>query len=235
MSVLPSSRILTALLAGALVGGPTAARSQGPARASEGPEASPEASPEALGERPRLLVLDLITRGTPEKLVERIAGEVAGALRDAGTDQVVSQDDVRPLSGGGAQGQPMGCEEESCLTEIAGALGAQQIVTGQTVHLGRVTQVRLKRIDAASARVLRDTAVGSASADELLELVRRAAFDLIDAPWTPRSTRQVAWAELTLEVGASLRGVAYGQQTPDPTDSGGDPESNLQSGPVLVL
>ncbi len=186
------------------------------------------------GTLPRLLVLDLLARGTPPKLAALIGEEVSGALRDTGRFQVVSQEDVRSLLGLEAQRQLMGCEEDSCLTEIAGSLGADQIVTGSSIHLGRATQVRLKRIDAATARVLRDVAVGSASPDELLELVRRAAFDLVDAAWKPRGRRQIAWAEETFEVGAALRMVAYQQQTPAPgPDEAAD--ANTSAGPVLVL
>ncbi|RMG12682.1 MAG: hypothetical protein D6729_16170 [Deltaproteobacteria bacterium] len=166
-------------------------------------------------ERPRLLVLDLVHRGTPAKARALIDGEVTGALRDTQRYQVVSQNDVRTLLGIEAQRQLLGCEEESCLSEIAGALGAEEVVVGTSVHLEHRTQVRLKRIDTTEARVLRDVAVSATSLDELLELVRRAAFDLVDAPWKPRAHREVAWAEETVEIGAALRLVSY-----PPRDSG---------------
>ncbi|MDF1564368.1 MAG: hypothetical protein P1V51_15095 [Deltaproteobacteria bacterium] len=198
-----------------------------------GAPAAASGAQEGKGEElPRLLVMDLLSRGTPPKLSALIAEEVAGALRDTGRFHVVSQDDVRSLLGLEAQRQLLGCEDEGCLTQIAGALGAEQIVTGSSIHVDRVTQVRLKRIDATTAQVLRDVAVGSASADEVLELTRRAAFDLVDATWKPRSKRQVAWAEETLEIGAALRLVSYPEQNP----AVGEPTpGSTQAGPVLQL
>lgn len=194
-------------------------------------------------ERPRLLVLDLVHRGTPAKARALIDEEVTGALRDTQRYQVVSQDDVRTLLGIEAQRQLLGCEEESCFSEIAGALGAEEVVVGTSVHLERRTQVRLKRIDTTAARVLRDVVVSATSLDELLELVRRAAFDLVDAPWKPRAHREIAWAEETVEVGAALRVVSYPAHDSgaaaggsDGSGDGGSSEgSETGVGPVLLV
>lgn len=155
-------------------------------------------------EPPRLLVLDLETRGVSMDEAAILSGEVTQALRDAGGHTVMSQADIRDLLSVEAKRQLAGCTDRGCLAQIAGSLGAREVVTGTAAKVDDATLVRLTLLDTANAKVIRTKSAESTDTSELLELVRHAAFDLVGAHYVPRKRDEVAWPARTLTLGGTV-------------------------------
>lgn len=166
------------------------------------PRAHAQEAPDV--EAPRVLVLDLRSQGVELKDATVLGEEVVAALRDAGDREVVSQADIREMLTVEAQRKLMGCDDDGCVAEIAGTLGARYVVAGSAVNLGRSIHVRLTLLDTLEGKQERSANAESGDLAELRDLVRSAAFDLVDAPYRPRLHREVAWPvnELVVRAGA---------------------------------
>jgi TolB-like protein len=106
----------------------------------------------------RVVVPDFtaLTDDIVEAEVENITATVVYQLSKVPRLAVVSAADIRHMLDLEASKQTMGCSEEtSCLTEIADALGAPLLVTGQISRLGSRLSVSLALIDAANAVVVK--------------------------------------------------------------------------------
>jgi hypothetical protein len=102
------------------------------------------------------------------QLTGRLA-EVIGRRRDA---SVITQDDVRALFEQESRKQLAGCSDESCLAEIAGALGADVVVNGRVSAIGKGFAVSLAAVDAKKARAINHVSeVWEGESIGLIELV----------------------------------------------------------------
>src|ERR1035437_4610302 len=90
----------------------------------------------AAGERPKLMVLELTTPAADSQAASALTDAVATEVAARGFFEVVSAKDMQTLQGIERQRQLVGCADESrCLMELAGALGARFVISGQ---LGRL-------------------------------------------------------------------------------------------------
>lgn len=161
-----------ALTASSALAAATAPQAEAPPRSTEG--------------RPRLLVLDLTpSAGVEERLASAVGEAVAAEASRTGYFQVSTQRDVALLLGLERQRELVGgCGEqsESCLVELAGALGARFVLSGSLARLGDAYQLSLQTLDshravplARSVRLARD-----------LNALREAVpFALAEATATP--------------------------------------------------
>jgi TolB-like protein len=105
--------------------------------------------------RKRLVVLDLRPIGV-EKPTADLLSEVA--LTEAAryrSLQVIGQSDLGAMLSLERQKQLLGCREDSgCMTELAGALGADLMLFGSLGQLGQLRRLDLSLVDAQKARVL---------------------------------------------------------------------------------
>jgi TolB-like protein len=105
--------------------------------------------------KPRLLVLDFAS-DTKE------ADDAAKSIRDLVTSGLVDADGFEVLSGSDltemisleADKAAAGCSEADCLAEIAGALGAEFVVTGRVGKLGTLYVVKVSMLEPARARTV---------------------------------------------------------------------------------
>ena len=95
--------------------------------------------------------------GVAPQLAQLCTTFVVSELRKNGSLAVTSQEDLQSLIGFHKQKQLLQCADTSCLAEIGGALGVEQIVTGSLSKLGESVVVVLRLVDVHRAKVLRDT------------------------------------------------------------------------------
>lgn len=143
----------------------------------------------------KILVLDLLGGSMEPTLRQTLTGVLTSEVRNlAPAAEVVSSEDVRTLLGVEAQKQLLGCDEDSCLTEIAGSLGADRIVAGSVGQVGDAYALTLRLLDPGRAglvrSVTRETTEGKTA---LLDLVRSAAVDLLDPGRVKVPTRR-SWS-----------------------------------------
>lgn len=134
-------------------------------------------------EKPHLVVLDLAAQAGVEK-------DVASALTDAVTAEVgrrgffqaMSSHDVQTLLGVERQRQLLGCTDESCFAELAGALGARYVMSGAVARLGDAYQLTLQALDTQKA-----TPLGRSVrlAKDISTLRSQVAYAVADATGTP--------------------------------------------------
>lgn len=112
----------------------------------------------------RLLVLNLEAQGVEAALAETLTAVVVEQLSHRRELVVLSGKDLRDLVSLSAERQQLGeCNDDSCLAEVAAAMGARYVVSGQVGQLGRLTVVTLSLFDADA---------GAAIGRQRVEMVR---------------------------------------------------------------
>lgn len=137
---------------------------------------------ELAAERPRLLVLDLISNGVEPDVVKTVSGLLAVELSRYDALDVLTSADIRRTLELETERQMAGCDEASCLSEIAGALGADLVIYGDAGRLGSLLVVNLNLFDTRAVRSIGRVSVRADTLERLPELVRPKLADLL-APW----------------------------------------------------
>jgi hypothetical protein len=128
--------------------------SPAPSQAESAPEkAEDKAEDKAPSQKSRysVLVMDLKPTNADPDEVTVITQIVANSFSKHNAFNVLSGQDVSSAIGLEAQKQAMGCDEQTCLAEIAGALGADFVVFGTAGKLGQLFVVNLSLYDSAGA------------------------------------------------------------------------------------
>jgi hypothetical protein len=115
----------------------------GDAPTTSGPPSAP---------RPRLLALGLEGLGIPADAMRLLDGSVATALARNHDVDVVSVADLRRLVELEGERRLLGCSSESCLSEVADALGARYVLHGQAGTLDKSMVLQLSIYDAEASR-----------------------------------------------------------------------------------
>ncbi len=155
-----------------------------------------QASAALAEDRPTLIVLELTTKGTA---VTPQTAEVVGSLLptyvgQTGRFRVRSGSEIKEMMQFEATKENAGCDDNSCLAELAGALGARYVLFGNISKLGSLVLINL---------ALYDNDTGEAVSRQTLQAKR-----LEDPP--------VALDEKVLLL---LRGVGNSGAAPPPTES----------------
>lgn len=146
-----------------------------------------------LGQRPRLVVLDLDAAGGFDPSLARSLSEaLATNAAESGYFEVTSSLDVQRLLGVERQRQLLGCSDEgaSCMTEVAGALGARFLLSGSVARLAEKTlQLNLQTLDTVTAKTIARSTRIAADVTELRRLLRAAFAEATATPPPPEPSR----------------------------------------------
>ncbi|MFH1809913.1 MAG: hypothetical protein ABIJ09_14305 [Pseudomonadota bacterium] len=132
--------------------------------------------------RPRLLLMDLRAQGVDEGTTRTIRDLILLELTRSKRYDVVGGEDLRQVLELQADRQAVGCEENSCLAEVAGALGAAQVLYGSVGTLGELTLVNLSLFDAAEVRAVRRVDLRLRSLEDLPAAMPGKLAELLDEP-----------------------------------------------------
>ena len=130
---------------------------------------------------PKVLVLDLRALDVDASTASLINGVVASAAAAHKELAVTSADDVRQMLSLAAQKQAVGCDETSCLSEIAGAIGARYVLHGNLGKLGGTVLVNLALFDAQNAVAVDKRSLQAASLEQVPALLPAAVDALLAA------------------------------------------------------
>lgn len=105
---------------------------------------------------PRVLVLELEAVGVEPALARSVDPLV---LSGAAVDGVslISQREIKTIASVEAEKAQLGCDSSSCLSELAGALGARLVLFGSVSRLGSTTTVSFSAYDNATSAIVRDS------------------------------------------------------------------------------
>ena len=144
----------------------------------------------------RIAVADLESKGVDPKLNKIFLDSLLAEIRKLQRASVIGMDEVRAMLDLEAQKQMLGCgEEQSCLAEVAGAVGADVLIVGGIVDIGGEIVVGLKRIDQKSASVTQQTSqrLQAGNGEEVLAAVGPAVEKLFpDLPLRAGEQRGVS-------------------------------------------
>jgi TolB-like protein len=149
-----------------------------PARAGAAPA---PASTEVGGDR-RLLVMELQHGGeVTADLAHTLTELVTIKLSELGAFYVISGSEITQVAVLESEKQKLGCEENSCLAELAEALGARYVVFGRASTLGELHVVQLRLFDASTAQFVERVTVESRTIEELTARIP-ASLERLVAP-----------------------------------------------------
>ena len=149
--------------------------------------------------RTKIVILDLDSSGVEAAQAELLNGVVAQTLAPFERLEVVTTGDIRRVADLEAQKQALGCDQDSCLAEIAGALGAQYVIFGRVGQLDELILVQLNLFDADAAQPVAREEVRARSLDALVDRM---------GPATTRLARSLLPATAVIEADMERDGSA---------------------------
>ncbi|MBS2031885.1 MAG: hypothetical protein JST54_28570 [Deltaproteobacteria bacterium] len=143
------------------------------------------ASPALAAKPPKVMVMDFpATNAFPADVVAVLNQFLAGAVRDQGF-AVMTPADIGAVIGVERQRQLLGCAEDSCLADLAGAMGTEYIVYGRMAALEKDTALTISLVTSRTAlsTQVREV-VPSHSSSDLLHAIEKLVPKLM-APARP--------------------------------------------------
>ena len=133
-------------------------------------------------EKTKLAVMDLKARqGINSMVAQSLTDLVCTEIDKFGTFQVIGRDDMQAMLEHIADRQLLECDDTKCLAQVGGALGVEQLLSGNLGMIGTTYLVNLKLIDIDNASVINRVSneyVGDESG--LIQHVRNSVYVLFD-------------------------------------------------------
>jgi hypothetical protein len=143
--------------------------------------AAAHAQAPAAGEakRVKVLVLDPTGANVEPAVLATVGGLISVELGKIPELDVITQTDVKKIAALEAEKQGVGCEESSCLAELAGAMGARLVVFGDANKLGSLTVINLSLFDSTKAQSIGRVSLQAGTVEEIPQRVPAAVNDLV--------------------------------------------------------
>ncbi len=104
---------------------------------------------------------------------------VAAELQRHGVERVIGTDDIKALLSLDKLKQLTGCNDESCLAEVGGALGVEWLVAGSIGQLGGRYVLELRLMNVQTVTVARRTTHSGSTLERLLDVIPEMAEELV--------------------------------------------------------
>jgi hypothetical protein len=148
---------------------------------------------------PRVLVLETRADAAHENDVKAFGDLLATLLERRSTAVIVPASSVKDRLAVAADKMTAGCDDNTCLTELAGALDARFVVSERASQVGGRWLMRVELFDSRDLKVVAQTSVMSDGVEGLAAQAEALADDLMArAPMLPRR------GETNVPVDASL-------------------------------
>lgn len=162
----------------------------------------------ASAEKPKIAVLELQSSGvdatSTAALYDRLVQEVARR----GYFDPVSQKDIQTMLGLERQKEMLGCSEaaQSCMTELAGALGSRFVLSGTVSKLGDAVQLSLQMLDTQKAQPVARSLRIARDVQALAGALPWAVAEATGTPLPPPPSTTLPWSM----IGVGAVGLAAG-------------------------
>jgi hypothetical protein len=166
----------------------------------------------AADDKPKLVVLDLTPQaGVEPQLASVLTDAVSSQVAARGFFDVTTSKDVQTLLGLERQKQLLGCHDEgSCLTELAGAIGARFVLSGQLARVGGTYQLTLQTLDTQKAQPVGRSMKLAKSFDALREQLPYAVADATGTPPPLPPSRVLPFTLIGVGVAAVIASAVVG-------------------------
>jgi hypothetical protein len=162
-------------------------------------------------EVPRLLVQEFTVRGVDPTTAGAIIDGVAPEVDRRGYFRSLTSKDVQTILGVERQKQLLGCSEAStCLTELAGALGAPYVLTGSISQIGPSLQLSMQLLDVSKSQVVARSIRIARDPETLRQLLPWAVAEATATPAPPRPSKVPGFAFIGAGSAAAAVGIAVG-------------------------
>jgi hypothetical protein len=145
--------------------------------------AAPPAKAAATGiARMRLAVLDFTLAGSAHPDLARVLADGAAKGAEGADYQIITQGEVAAILGLDRMRTLLGCsDDQGCLSDVAGALDAERLLSGSLTILERTSLVTVRLIDARKGRTMVRVSASllDATEKELVDAARRLAFEAV--------------------------------------------------------
>lgn len=155
--------------------------------------------------RPQLAIADFSSSAADATLARSLAEQVATELERRDTFTIVTSEGLRLALGLERSRQLLGCAEDSCMAELAGALAAQYLLSGSVTRRDDVLQLSLVCLDGTTSRSVGRATRLARSAAELDEAI---PFMVAEAVGLPPPRRSALPAITLLVTGAVVASAA---------------------------
>lgn len=153
--------------------------------------------------RPRVLVLAPTSKAFDPGTATTIGGLITSELSADARLDIIGSAEVERLAALEGDRQNAGCADNSCLAELAGAIGARYVVFGDVGKLGDIVIVQLNLFDSQTAQALTRVTVQANSMSELPRAlpprVRELAAPLVAS--TPTSSTSSSMSSTSSSTG----------------------------------
>ena len=120
--------------------------------------------------------------GVTQEQMDALGDMVANQIRGLGKYEVIGKSDIRAALHLEQQKQMLGCDSESCMAEIGGALGVPWMVIGNISLFGKTFLLNLKLLDVGRVKVIQGLSKTiKGGEDALVEAVPAAVLELMAA------------------------------------------------------
>jgi TolB-like protein len=157
--------------------------------AAPAPAPLPAAKPTApISGKPKLVVLDLVAGSGVDASMARSFGEaITHEVSKRGFFETTSTQEIQTMLGVERQRQLLGCSEaaQSCMGELADAMGARFVLSGSLSKLGDAFQLSLQTIDTQKTQPLGRSVRIARDASTLNALIPFAVAEATGTPLPP--------------------------------------------------
>lgn len=164
------------------------------------------------GDRPKLVVLDLVgAGGVPQDVASALSEAVVKEVEGRRLFDVRSSKEVQTLLGLERQKQMLGCADETaCLAEVAGALGARFVLSGSLAKLGETYQLSLQTMDSTKAQPIGRSVRLAESLERLSAQLPYAVAEATGTPLPPPPSRVLPYSLMGAGAAFVLGSSAFG-------------------------
>ena len=127
----------------------------------------------------KVLVLDPTSSTVEPAVLTTVGSLLSVELAKIKQLDVITSSDVKKIAALEADKQSVGCEESSCLAELAGAMGARLVIFGDANKLGSLTVLNLNLFDSQKAQSVGRTSIQAKTVEELPGLLAPAVRELV--------------------------------------------------------
>ncbi|MBW1807520.1 MAG: DUF2380 domain-containing protein [Deltaproteobacteria bacterium] len=130
----------------------------------------------------RIAVMEFASKGgVSQKQMDALGDLLANEIRTMGKYRVIGKSDIRTALDLETQKNLVGCNDESCIAEIGGALGVRWVIVGNISKFGEKFLLNLKIMDTEKIRIVKGVSKKIEGGEgELPDALSTAAKELIE-------------------------------------------------------
>jgi TolB-like protein len=135
----------------------------------------------ALAASPKLAVMPIAAgEGVPASTAAALTEALAAEVRRRSGGEVITRREIETVLSLEAQKQMLGCQTDSCIAELGGALGVDRLVAGDLARLGESWLVHLKVVETGKVKVAAqsDRRIRGGTIDDVLDAIPPMVVEL---------------------------------------------------------